>query len=446
MTGTSRPRRAELSEADIDTLIEASMRVMKEENLGVNALITLTPEAARTDLRCVAAARHAGTPLALDGMTVVVKDNIDIGGVLGTVGSPWFDHRIPARDAVVVERLRKNGAVITATTNLHELAFGGTSTNPHFGAVRNPWALDRIPGGSSGGSAVAVACDWVTGALGTDTGGSVRCPASMTGIAGLRPTFGTVTNEGVFPLARSFDTVGFMSRDVRDVEHLLTRGCDDPREYVEYDGQPLRVGLPNNPYFANVTAPISQAVGEVAKTLSDLGHQVTPVLVPDPELCDEVARSIVRREAFELHEQRLSEGRDRIGADVANRLQLGAEIDDGNLSKLLDQRRVLTEKFDNLLSQVDVLLLPTIPVSPATIGGGEMLSVTEMSLRFTYLWGVAGLPALSFPCGIDELALPVGAQLVGARLHDRVLCGLAAQYQGVTQWHQRRPARPFRSS
>ena len=401
-------------------------------------MISLTPHSAHEDCVRVIRARQAGSRLPLDGMTLVVKDNIDVGGVPGTVGSAHFRQRRPARDAFVVHKIRRAGGVLLGTANLHELAFGGTSDNPYFGAVRNPWAPDRIAGGSSGGSAVAVAAGWSTAALGTDTGGSVRCPASMTGITGLRPTFGSISSEGVFPLARTFDTVGFLARSAANIKQLMMASGWHGATSQTSGG--VRIGLPSNPYFSDVAdSTLLSAVGGIADILEARGHTVCAIEVPAPEQCDRVARQLVRTEAYALHQERLAVSPENFGPDVRRRLLLGGELDPAAIVGLRQQRRQLAAKMKALFASVDFLLLPTVPVLPALVGQGDMIEVTERNLAFTYLWGVAGLPAISFPCGFSSEGLPVGAQLVGPPGSDRSLCDLVRMVQAETTWHERRP-------
>lgn len=425
--------------ADISTFVKARAELITRDNRRLKAVITVTPETARVDCIRVVRARQEGKPLPLDGMTVVVKDNIDVGGVPGTLGSGHFRHRRPVRDAAVVQHIRRAGGVVFGTANLHELAYGGTSSNPHFGSVRNPWAVDRIPGGSSGGSAVAVAAGWVTAALGTDTGGSVRCPASMTGVTGLRPTFGSLSRHGVYPLAKTFDTVGCLARRATDIEKLMIAG--GWRQSSEARStEPLRIGLPSNSYFRDLADPaIAQVVAEVGDLLTSHGHLVRDIEVPSPELCDEVARLLVRSEAFALHGERIVANEAEFGSDVVGRVLLGRQIGSGQLATLRTQRHELAAAMDVLFDSVDFLLLPTVPNPPAFVGQGDMVEVTERNLAFTYMWGVGGFPAISFPCGFSPDNMPIGAQLIGPRGSDRSMCGVVRVIQEDTTWHLRHP-------
>lgn len=429
---------AELAPSASGSFLADLIARISDENETTHALIRVTPEQAEVDLGRVLAARRDGRPLPLDGTTFVVKDNIDVAGVPSTLGSRHFGDRVPMMDADVVRRVRRAGGVLVGLANLHELAFGGTSENPHFGTVRNPWAGDRNAGGSSGGSTVAVALDWAALALGTDTGGSVRCPAAIAGVTGLRPTFGAVSTSGVVPLAPSFDTVGIVTRLAADAGRLLDIAAD-PALAATASG-PLRIGLPTDPYFTVGTdGSIAEAVYRAAGVLESAGHTFRGIRVPDPESADRVARMVVRAEAWHEYGAQSEASSGNFGRDVLDRLQLGKAITATELDDLYKQRRDLSARIDVLFDEVDAILLPTVPHAPQSLRPDDPLASTEQNLAFTYLWGLGGLPAISLPCGFDNLGLPVGMQLVTRRWADRLLCELGAQFQERTDWHTLRP-------
>ena len=434
--------------------VAVRLEEIRSDPAGVNAVITPTPEVAAADLERVLAARARGAPLPLDGMTVVVKDNIDIAGVRGTRGSRWFADRVAGGDATVVTRLRRAGALILGTANMHEFAYGATSNNPHFGPVRNPWDPTRIPGGSSGGSAAAVAASWVTGALGTDTGGSVRCPAALCGVSGLRPTFGVVSNHRVFPIGPIFDTVGPLARSVADVGRLFAaiRGHDplDP-DSVAYAGAPavpatvvlggeLRVGLPSTWFVEGLDPDVVRAVMEAVETLRWLGASVREIGIPGVDRASEVAKVLVNVEALAIHHQRMEEDPDRFGEDVVRRLRLASDLRGWEVAALYREAKHLRSGLLEPFSEVDVIVTPTVPRPAVPIETAEMISTTFDVTRFTYLWGIAQVPALSVPCGFSSTGLPLGLQVIGPPHADMLLCAIGEAYQKVTDWHLRTPS------
>jgi aspartyl-tRNA(Asn)/glutamyl-tRNA(Gln) amidotransferase subunit A len=431
----------DLDATEAEGFLDSLFARIDDENPTTNAVIRLTPDQARADLVRVLAARSSGEPLPLDGSTFVVKDNIDVGGVPGTLGSHHFLERTPTRDADVVRLIRAAGGILLGLANLHELAFGGTSENPHFGTVRNPWASDRNVGGSSGGSAVAVALDWVTASLGSDTGGSVRCPAAIVGITGLRPTFGAVSSRGMYPLAPSFDTVGFMARDATVVEQLLALSGGSSLER----GAPAapRIGIPRNPYFTEgLDAGVAEAVAAAAREFERSGAELVDVEVPDPERSDHVARLLVRAEAWRVHGGGIETAPQDFGRDVVDRLLLGKAISPAELESLAESRSDLSRRIDTLWDDLDVVLLPTVKRAPRHLESDSPLQATEQNLAFTYLWGIGGLPAMTLPAGYDDAGFPVGVQLVARRGADGVLCALGTRFQGLTDWHTHRSTDP----
>ena len=286
-----RRRRAEVGAVD---LTQALLERIHETQPLLSAFITVTDDLALADAERVDRAREEGRRLPLDGLPVAVKDNIDVGGVRRTVASKFFEEFVPSADAEVVRRIRAAGAVIVGKAFLHELVYGATCTNAFYGQCRNPWDTDRIPGGSSGGSGAALAADLCIGALGSDTGGSVRIPAHLNGVSALRPTFGTVSNRGVFPISWSFDTVGPMARSMRDVADLfrVMKGYDlldqwavpPPRDAGETDAEAgverLRIGVPTEFFFEDVDPAIDRLVRAAVDVLASLGAEIVESRCP----------------------------------------------------------------------------------------------------------------------------------------------------------------------
>ncbi len=442
------------AKSDIRTVTNELLERIKSDTRNINALITVMDDSAMADAERLQALRDQGTPAPLDGLPIVVKDNIDVAGARCTRGSKWFADRVASNDATVVSKLRAAGAVILGKASLHEFAYGGTNNNAHFGPVRNPWDTERIPGGSSGGSAAAIASDWSIGALGTDTGGSIRCPSSMVGITGLRPTMGTVSNHGVFHISPSFDTVGPMARRASDVASIfgVIVGYDpqDPQS-ISYAGRRtqidpasklsgVRVGIPRKYFFENLEAGIGEAVLEFARKLEEFGAViVADIDVPGAEDAMSLTSQVIRAEALSIHIERLESDRSKFGDDVARRLDLGYELEGWKVAELYHSVLESRRSINSVMDSVDFVLTPTIPRSPTFIADSEMIATTAELHKFAYPWSLSHLPSISLPCGFTGESLPIGAQLIGPAHSEFMLCSIADLYQKETDWHLRRP-------
>jgi len=415
-------------------------------NPKLNAFITITAEQAlgraRQADRELAAGRDRGP---LHGIPIAHKDLIATRGVRTTAGSKLYQDYVPAGDATVVEKLDAAGAVSLGKLNLHELAFGITSANPHFGAVHNPWNTGHIPGGSSGGSGAAVAAGIVYAAMGSDTGGSIRVPAAFCGTVGLKPTYGRVSRHGVFPLAYSLDQMGPLTRTVRDAAIVLNAiAGHDPRDpassrhpavdYVPDEGcniRGLRLGLPENFFFERLDSDVESAVrGAIARAAS-LGAEIRPVTVPDVAALNVVARIVLMVEAAATLEPHL-ENRDLFGADVLALLDQGRllpAVDYVNAQRL---RRRMQHAFAALWSAVDGLLVPTAPITAPPIGQSTIrLKGSEEDVRLATTRLVRGInalgwPALSIPCGLSGSGLPIGLQIVGPPFAEALVLRIGA--------------------
>jgi aspartyl-tRNA(Asn)/glutamyl-tRNA(Gln) amidotransferase subunit A len=418
----------------------------------INAFISLTPELALADAKRVDSARARKRRLPLDGQPIGVKDNIDVAGYPATAGARFLKDNIASQDATVVRRLRAAGAVIVGKTNMHELAFGGTTRNEFYGTCRNPWNLDRIPGGSSGGSGAAVAADMCAGALGTDTGGSVRLPAAINGVTGLRPTYGRVSNSGVLPLSRSLDTVGPLARSAADVAALyrVMAGYDD-RDPLSVRGFPfrerrgsrprLKVGLAEDYLFEGAGDEGAKAVRAVGSALVDLGLEVRAAELPELAESYRVGASIVGVEALSEHEHRLRSEPEQFSDGVRRRLELHWATTATDYARKVawadSWRRHVQAQFADL-----DLLLTAVTGPPARIDESETTATTIAMAGATYPFSLARLPAISIPCGFTSAGLPIGAQLVAAPGGESLLLQVAAAYQAATDWHRRRPVIP----
>ena len=443
-------RRAERS---VVALTDAFIRRIDDYQPVLNAFITTTPEAARTAARGIDELRARDERLLLDGMAVAVKDNIDVAGVRGTIGSKFFATRIAETDAEVVRRLRAAGAVFLGKTLLHEFAFGGTSNNPFYGPCRNPWDLTRVPGGSSGGSGAAVAADLTIGALGSDTGGSVRTPAHMNGVSALRPTFGRVSTTGVFPTAWSFDTVGPMARSVSDIARLFAVMAGFDRKDIRAADQPvvdplialddgvagLRIGLPEKFFFEDLDPELATHVRAAADIFGELGSDLVEIELTGAAEAAAAGMRMAVTEAYAVHRTRYEEQPDLFGEDTRRRLAEGKLTTGADYAALVQQtyewQRTLQATFD----QVDLVLTPTASGVAPKIDEAETVTTTAHLGRFTYALSVAHIPVLSLPCGITREGLPVGFQIAARAWQEARLLTAGAAYQAATDWHRRRP-------
>ena len=442
-------RRRAVSSAE---LTAASLQRIGELNPKLNAMLTVLEEDARARAQAADEELAQGADRGpLHGIPVAVKDVFETRGVRTTCGSVIFLHHVPDRDAAVVERLAAAGAVLVGKAGMHELAYGITSNNPHFGAIHNPCDPEHIPGGSSGGSGAAVASEMVFMAMGSDTGGSIRMPASFCGTVGLKPTSGRVSRYGVMPLDFSLDHMGPLTGSVRDAAVTLQAIAGfDPRDdtssrepvanYLPEPGcsiRELRIGLPQNFYFERLDPDVDVAVRRMAATAESLGACILPVRVPDIEALNAVGRVILLAEASALMEKYIG-NRDQFGSDVL------ALFDQGRLLPATDYvnaqrlRRMMQREFAQLWSQVDCLFTPTTPLAAPRIGektvhlGGFVEDVRLASTRLVRGINVLGLPAISIPCGRDRRGLPVGLQIIGRPFDEALILRVAAALEDAT--------------
>jgi aspartyl-tRNA(Asn)/glutamyl-tRNA(Gln) amidotransferase subunit A len=451
--------RSEVAPAE---LVEAVYARIDRFEGQVNALVSRTEAIAAADGERVAAARRAGLPLVLDGLPIVVKDNIDAAGTVTTVGTRALARPPAERDAVALERLRRAGAILVGKAQLHELIYGATTDNAHFGPCRNPWDLDRIPGGSSGGSGAALAAGYCGGALGTDTGGSVRVPAALCGVTALRPTFGAVPTAGVFPISAMLDTVGPMARDAATVGALFAAltGGNGGAGGVGFSapggaaapggaGPSGGVGAPRGiagvriavaqGFFAETVEPaVRAAVAEAVDLLRERGAIVSEIELPGAAAAGDAVTTISRAEALALHAARVRDAPETISPDVLARLRLGEQVSGVDLARALQTGRDWREELDTAFARVDVVLSPTATATAPLIAGTETTRTTAELTRLTYPWSLAGVPAISLPCGLSD-GLPIGLQLAAPAWHEQHLLAIGVEFQAHTGWHRLRP-------
>ena len=416
-------------------LVTESLRQIERLDSKLNAFITVTGEMALREADERDSELASGIDRGpLHGIPIAHKDLMRTKGVRTTAGSKIYANYVPQRDAAIVTKLHQAGAISIGKTGLHELAYGITSNNPHFGAIHNPWDLTRIPGGSSGGSAVAVAAGIVPFTTGTDTGGSIRVPASFCGIVGLKPTFGRINIRGVLPLGFSQDHVGPLTRTVRDAAVAFQSMLDDPTGYVP-PANPnltgLRVGWPKNFFMEQVDPEVDTAVRAAFQTAGTLGARVIELEMPDMNALRAAASTCLLVEAATAVRPYLDRRAD-FGADVLAMLDQGKAIPAIDYIEAQRTRRRIGRRFAKLFEEVDCIFTPTTPITAPKIGqtGVEIRGVTEevrtAATRFTRVMNALGLPAISIPCGFSRGGLPIGLQIIAAARQEDLLLRAAA--------------------
>jgi aspartyl-tRNA(Asn)/glutamyl-tRNA(Gln) amidotransferase subunit A len=368
---------------------------------------------------------------------MVLKDNIDVGGHKTSLGAGAEIAVYPERDAAAVAALRRAGAVFIGKAAMHALAFGATSDNDHFGPTRNPWSLDRMAGGSSGGSAAAIAADLSIAALGTDTGGSIRIPAALCGVVGLRPTFGSVPTAGLHATSWSLDTIGPLARSAVDVGNVLAALTGHPTSGSRAV-RGIRVGVAKGPLFEDVDPGVADAVCEALEIFQNAGARLVNIELEGAETARAFCSAVLHVEALAEYETRFLEHPTAFGEAVRRRLGFAQSIPAMAYARALRWRADWAKLVDASFDRADVIMTPTVPFVAPLIIGTEMISTTASLTRLTYPWSFASVPAMSIPCGFSD-RLPVGLQLVARSGDDHLLLALAAAYQLETDYHRQRP-------
>jgi aspartyl-tRNA(Asn)/glutamyl-tRNA(Gln) amidotransferase subunit A len=440
-------------------LARACLKRIEALQSRLNAFLTITADAAMAQAEALERDLRAGADRGrLHGIPIVCKDCLDTAGVRTTVGSRYFADRVPAADARVVERLATAGAVMLGKTNMNEFAAGTSGKNAAYGDVRNPWALDRSPGGSSSGTAAAVAAGIALAGVGTDTGGSIRIPASCTGIVGIRPTPGRVSVRGSFPRSFSFDTVGPLARTVRDCALMFeAMAAHDPAEPHSLDAPVedyasgldcgiagVRIGLIRDFSFRNLDAQVEHAVRAALDSLTGLGALVQEVAIPALVGAFRY-EALVDLMLYEFHQilggqWRACQNRDEVfGPMVRSNLERGMTISEPTYRTALASRASEAAALRAAFSEVDAFVTPVLPMLTPPLDSPP--EIFERQRHFMIPFSFAGLPAISIPCGFSREGLPIGLQLVGDRLQEKRLFRIAHAYESATDWHKREPQR-----
>jgi aspartyl-tRNA(Asn)/glutamyl-tRNA(Gln) amidotransferase subunit A len=468
-------RKHELSSQEL-TL--AAFQRIGETDDKIHAYITLCRDAAldqakQADERL----KRDGGRLPLLGIPIAVKDNFLTRGLRTTCASKILGDFLPPYDATAIKRIRDAGAVITGKTNLDEFAMGSSAENSAFFPTRNPWNMERVPGGSSGGSAAAAAADQCIAALGTDTGGSIRQPAAFCGMVGLKPTYGRVSRYGIIAFASSMDQVGPITKDVRDCALMLeaiaghdpadSTSADRPvprySEALTGDVKGLRLGVPKEYFITGIAPEVEQAVRDAIRLLEKNGAVVEEISLPHTEYAVAVYYIVATAEASsnlarydgmrfghraggkDLLETYMLSREEGFGPEVKRRIMLGtyalsAGYYDAYYLKAQRVRALIKQDFHAAFQRCDAILTPTAPTTAFKIGE-KIADPLQMYLSDIYTISVnlAGLPALSLPCGFDGDGMPIGLQIIGKHFDEATVLRLAHAYEQATEWHKRKP-------
>ena len=440
-------RRKQISPVELTT---SCLNRIEQLNPTINAFITVMYDSALDQAREAEEEIVAGNWRGpLHGIPIGLKDLIDTAGVKTTCASALFAERIPTEDAEIVRRLKSAGAVLIGKQNMQEFAWGGTSTSSYFGPVHNPWDVDRIAGGSSGGSAAAVATGMCFAAIGTDTGGSVRQPAAFCGIVGLKPTYGRVSTRGVFPLSPSLDHVGTLCRNVADTALMLEAiaGYDklDPTSVnfpvdsytnaLDVTTKP-RIGTVRKPFFDDLDPDVERAMNEALKRFSNLVSDVIEVDLPP------APAAVQAPEVYAVHSKYFSTSPELYGRWMRARLELATSISTVAYIEARQELDRLRRSIGDIFSKVDLLVTPTTPVPPITIR--EALNMSPTPAGEVWLWNTRpfnayGWPTISIPCGFTQTGLPIGLQISGPNFSEGSLLSFARAFEQATPEHRRTP-------
>ena len=422
-------------------LTEALLTHIETNDKQINSYITVTHELAMKMAQQAEDEIINGKYRGIyHGIPMAIKDNIYIKNELTTMASKIHRDFIPSYDATAVEKLREAGAIFTGKLNMHEYAWGATTSSPHFGPCHNPWDTERIPGGSSGGSGAALITNMTMASLGTDTGGSIRIPASICGIVGLKQTYGRVSSYGSFPLAWTLDHIGPMTKTVKDAAELLqviagydprdittvNMPVDDYTSNITGDVSDLVIGVNESYFFNQVDEDIEQAVRDTISKLEAAGARVEEVDIPSLQYSEWAVMTTIVSEPAAIHRHNHLERPEDFGEDLQFLFDLGELPSAVDYVQAQQIRRHLKQDFQATFEQVDVLISPTLPISTPLIGSdtvnlnGEEVALLDHIIRFTGPGNITGLPALSVPCGFKG-DLPIGIQIMGKAFDEKTL-------------------------
>jgi aspartyl-tRNA(Asn)/glutamyl-tRNA(Gln) amidotransferase subunit A len=428
-------------------LTEACLRRIEKYNPAFNAFITVTRDVAlRSAHEAEMEIQRGRWRGPLHGVPIALKDNMDTAGIRTTGASELFENRIPDTDSEVARRLKNAGSVLLGKLNLHEFAYGGSSTVTHFGTMHNPWAPDHVTGGSSGGAGIAVAADLCYAALGTDTAGSVRMPSSHCGIVGLKPTYGLVSTRGVLPLSWTLDHVGPMCKSAEDAAVMMNviAGYDeleptsvdvpipDYTRAMKLQTGKLRLAIARRPFFDNLDPEVASAVETALTLLRKMTAGTVDVELPAAGN----AATLWGAEAYAYHKPWITKSPEKYQPGTRAQLERSANANAAEYAQARRQLDVLRREIKKVFAKADLLIAPTMKIPPALLsapGGGAAGGNNNVA------FDMYGLPSISVPCGFTTSGLPIGLQISGAHFGELNVLALAHAYEQATEWHKRNP-------
>ncbi len=452
-------RRIRTGAASPTQLTEACLERIRTYNPKINAWITIMRDQALAQAKVLGEEQRAGRIRGpLHGIPIGIKDNIDTAGVRTTAASAVFEDRVPAEDSEVLRRLRAAGAIIVGKCNLHEFAQGGTSAISFFGPVRNPWKLERNAGGSSGGSAAAVSTSCCYAALGTDTGGSIRTPASYCGVVGFKPTYGRVSIRGIIPLVWSLDHCGPLARTVEDAAMVLQHIAGYDRldlssvehpvpNYASAIGAPVsafRLGLPPR-FYDTLDDEVARAVEDALAVLNKITKSSREVALPSLADVGVAASSgsVGSAESYAYHEGYITRDRGAYQPQTLRVFERGAQTKAADYIRSWRELQLIRRTVDDVFQAVDLLVTPTRRRTPRTVDAEIKRASSEKPLppdpENTRPFNAYGLPSISIPCGLSKDGLPIGLQITGPHFGEINVLALAHAYEQATEWHKRLP-------
>lgn len=454
-------RKLERKEVSPVELTSAVLKRIEYAEPKINAFITVLHDQAIAAAKAHEAMIVAGYYLGpLHGVPIALKDNLYTKGIRSTAGSKVLGDFVPDADATVTARLRSAGAVFVGKTNMHEFAWGGTTDNPHYGPTRNPWNPERFPAGSSGGSGAAVAARECLGAIGTDTGGSIRLPSAVNGVTGIRPTIGRVSNYNIVPLAWSMDTAGPMARTVADCATMfqVIAGHDPNDEasarvpvpnylaQLERGVNGIRIGIVPDYFFSHLQAPVHDAVRGALSVLEAAKARVVEAEIANIHGNISAQLTIESAEPSTFHQEWLRTRPQDYGADVRTLLEVGEMLLATHYLQAQRYRTLLRHEFLEAFEQVDVFICPTLPFVATPVGamkviieGGQEEDMLSAIMQYTGVPSLTGFPSMSVPCGFSPDGLPIGMQIIGKPFDEATIFRVGHAYQQMTDWHTREP-------
>jgi aspartyl-tRNA(Asn)/glutamyl-tRNA(Gln) amidotransferase subunit A len=449
---SQRLRKREISPVE---LTEHCLAKIEKLNPVLNAFITVSEESALSQAQqAEAEIRHGSWRGPLHGVPLGLKDLIDTAGVRTTAASALFKDRIPGEDAEIVRRLKNAGAILLGKQNLHEVAYGGSSVISYFGEVRNAWNAEHIAGGSSGGSATAVAAGLCHGAIGTDTAGSIREPAALCGAVGLKPTYGRVSARGVIPLSRSLDHAGPITSTVTDAALMLQAiaGYDpgdancanvpvsDYTTAIHRGANRTRIGVPRKFFYEDLDPEVSSAIEQALGVLQSVSGEIHEI-----ELAVPTDRTLQAAESYAYHAEFVARSPELYQPETLRRIRTGEKTSAAEMEQHRRELKRMRNEIGQIFENIDVLVSPTTPIAAPALAelknNPDLLRPQELTLlRNTRPFNVWGLPAISVPCGFTSSGLPIGLQIAGPHWLESRLLQVAYAYEQATAWHKREPA------